>query len=95
METGPYWVGDGNRAGRPGQRPKRMSFFEIFQPGARHQREERDRQRILVREQPIGAPGPLGIDLDSGTATFQMPAKFAGEDPDKGPESGHDAVEPA
>lgn len=59
-----------------------MSFFEIFQPGARHQREERDRQNTLISETPAGAAGPLGIDLESGKATFSMPAPTTEEDVD-------------
>ena len=54
-----------------------MSFFEIFQPGARHQREERDRQNTLVTRPAAGAGGPLGIDLNTGKATFSMPAEPA------------------
>ncbi|HYP45767.1 MAG TPA: DUF6191 domain-containing protein [Propionibacteriaceae bacterium] len=59
-----------------------MSFFEIFEPGARHQREQRDRQNTLVTPTPSGAAGPLGIDLESGKAAFSMPARPAEEDLD-------------
>jgi len=53
-----------------------LSFFEIFQPGLRHLREERDRQKTLVtRPTHGGAGGPLGIDLKTGKATFTMPPK--------------------
>ena len=52
-----------------------MSFFEIFQPGLRHLREERERQQSLVVEPKSGAKGPLGIDLDSGRASFTMPGR--------------------
>ena len=45
-----------------------MSFLEIFQPGLRHLREERDRQKILVAQPTRGAGPPLGIDLAAGTA---------------------------
>jgi hypothetical protein len=52
-----------------------MSFFEIFQPGLKHLREERDRQKTLVTRPTHGGGGPLGIDLDNGKATFSMPMK--------------------
>ena len=53
-----------------------MSFFELFQPGLRFLREEKDRQKMLVAEPKYGrGGGPLGIDLDSGTATFTMPPR--------------------
>ena len=45
-----------------------MSFLEIFQPGLRHQREERDRLKTLVSRPTPGGGAPLGIDLDGGTA---------------------------
>lgn len=59
-----------------------MSFFEFFQPGARHQREERDRQNTLVTRPAAGAGGPLGIDLNTGKATFSMPAVQPADDVD-------------
>lgn len=53
-----------------------MSFFELFQPGLRYLREEKDRQRMLVAEPKFGKKGgPLGIDLEGGKATFTMPPK--------------------
>ena len=51
-----------------------MSFFEIFQPGLRHLREERDRLKTMVARPKHGGEGPLGIDLDGGKATFTMPS---------------------
>lgn len=75
-----------------------MSFLEIFQPGLKHLREERDRQKIVVHPAKHGADGPLGIDLNSGTATFLMPAPAAeplpGSRGDKDEES-HPLVDPA
>lgn len=59
-----------------------MSFFEIFQPGLRHLREERERQQSLVTEPKHGARGPLGIDLDSGKASFTMPTAPEADQPD-------------
>jgi hypothetical protein len=52
-----------------------VRFLEIFQPGLKHLREERDRLKTLVSRPTHGADGPLGIDLDSGKATIKMPAK--------------------
>ena len=54
-----------------------MSFFEIFSPGLRHQREERDRLKTLIARPNHGAGGPLGIDLDRGKATIPMPVRPA------------------
>jgi hypothetical protein len=50
-----------------------MSFLEIFAPGMRHLREERERQRHDVTYPKHGGP-PFGIDLDAGTARFAVPA---------------------
>jgi hypothetical protein len=50
-----------------------MSFFEIFQPGLQHLREERDRRKMLVVRPTHGGGGPLGIDLDAGTARITVP----------------------
>ena len=47
-----------------------MSFLEIFQPGLKHLREERDRQRMLVVRPSHGGGPPLGIDLNAGTASI-------------------------
>ena len=58
-----------------------MSFFEIFQPGLRHLRDERDRQKTLVSRPAAGGRGPLGIDLDSGIATIPGSAQPT-RDPD-------------
>ncbi|GAA2092489.1 hypothetical protein GCM10009841_01480 [Microlunatus panaciterrae] len=55
------------------------SFFEIFQPGLQHLREERDRQRMLVSKPTHGGGAPLGIDLDGGVAKITLPARRADE----------------
>jgi hypothetical protein len=52
-----------------------MSFFEIFNPGLRHLREEKERQKMLVSKPTHGGGAPLGIDLDSGTAKITIRAK--------------------
>jgi hypothetical protein len=49
-----------------------MSFLEIFEPGLKHLREEKDRQKMLVVRPSHGGRAPLGIDLDAGTATFSV-----------------------
>jgi hypothetical protein len=49
-----------------------VSFLEIFQPGLKHLREERDRQRMLVVRPAHGAGPPMGIDLDAGKATISV-----------------------
>jgi hypothetical protein len=66
-----------------------VSFFEIFQPGMRHLREERDRQNMLVSKPTHGGGAPLGIDLEAGIATIKIarPAPAAStEDPPADPE---------
>jgi hypothetical protein len=52
-----------------------MSFFELFQPGLKYLREEKDRQKILVAQPSHGGGAPLGIDLDAGTAKIAIAPK--------------------
>ena len=53
-----------------------MSFFEIFDPGMKYLREEKDRQKMLVvRPKHGGGAPPLGIDLDAGTAVIIIPSR--------------------
>jgi hypothetical protein len=59
-----------------------MSFFEIFQPGLTHLREERDRRKMLVSKPTHGGGAPLGIDLEAGIATIRIPAKTAPAEPE-------------
>ena len=54
------------------RRPVEVSFFEIFQPGLKHLREEKDRQKMLVSKPTHGGGAPLGIDLDGGTARISI-----------------------
>ena len=49
-----------------------MSFFEIFQPGLKYLREEKDRHRMLVSKPTHGGGAPLGIDLDAGVAKIKL-----------------------
>ena len=58
-----------------------MSFFEIFDPGMKYLREERDRQKMLVVRPKHGGGAPLGIDLDAGTAVIVIPAPPQAADP--------------
>ena len=51
-----------------------MSFMEIFQPGLKHLREERERQRMNVAHPTDGADPLMKIDLDAGTATIMIAA---------------------
>ena len=70
-----------------------MSFFEVFQPGLRHLREERDRRRSMVVRPTHGGGAPLGIDLDAGTARIVLPAPAAPPAPAPAVVEG-DALEP-
>ena len=44
--------------------------MEIFQPGLKYLREERDRRRMDVAYPTNGGSPPIEIDLDAGTATI-------------------------
>jgi hypothetical protein len=55
-----------------------MSFFEIFQPGLKYLREEKERQKMLVSKPNHGGGAPLGIDLDAGTAKITIAPKADG-----------------
>ena len=52
-----------------------MSFFELFQPGLKHLREEKERQKMLVSKPTHGGGAPLGIDLEAGTAKITIRPK--------------------
>jgi len=67
--------------------------MEIFQPGLKYLREERDRRRMDVAYPTNGGSPPIEIDLDAGIATIvvRVPAperveESAGE-PDSSPEA--------
>jgi hypothetical protein len=60
---------------RPSEQRVLVSFFELFQPGLKYLREEKDRQKILVAKPSHGGGAPLGIDLDAGTAKSVSPPK--------------------
>jgi len=62
-----------------------MSFMEIFQPGLKYLREERDRRRMDVAYPTNGGNPPIEIDLDAGTATILVPAPDRVEESADGP----------
>lgn len=49
------------------------SFFEVFNPGLRHTREQQDLEKVLVVDQKKGGSGSRPLDLDSGTVEIVMP----------------------
>ena len=49
------------------------NFFEIFNPGERYTREQRDTEKLLVVQEAKGRTGPEPLDLDSGTVVLRMP----------------------
>lgn len=50
-------------------------FFEIFNPGLRHIREQRDREKMLIVEADRGGAGPEPLDLDSGSVVLRLPPR--------------------
>lgn len=50
------------------------SFFELFSPSMRFQREQKDLDKMLVVKTPTMGKGPVQIDLDKGTITVRKPA---------------------
>ena len=59
-------------------------FFEIFDPGARHQREQKDLEKILIVEADKGGTGPQPLDLDSGSVTLHLPHRPVPKPPPPG-----------
>ena len=49
-------------------------FFELFNPGVRHARQQRDLENTLIVEYEKGAWGPKPHDLESGQVTIKLPA---------------------
>lgn len=60
-----------------------MSFFEIFNPGMQHLREERDRRKMLVSRPTHGGGSPLGIDLQGGKAKITLPGHTTSQEVDE------------
>jgi len=50
-------------------------FFELFNPGAKHTREQRDLENSTVVDYEKGGWGPKPHDLNSGQVTLRMPRK--------------------
>lgn len=50
-------------------------FFEIFNPGQRHAREQRDLENTQVVDYGKGAWGPKPHDLESGSVEIRLPKK--------------------
>ena len=73
-----------------------MSFFELFQPGLKYLREEKDRQKMLVSKPTHGGGAPLGIDLEGGKAKISItrPAAAPQEESAESPGSKPVAVSP-
>ena len=59
-----------------------MTFFELFQPGLKYLREEKERQKMLVSKPTHGGGAPLGIDLDAGTAKITIRPKTSPDLPE-------------
>lgn len=49
-------------------------FTEIFNPGARFQRQQQDLEKSLIVEAEYGGDGPKPLDLDSGAVQIVMRA---------------------
>jgi hypothetical protein len=60
-------------------------FFEIFNPGLRHTREQLDTEKLLVVQEDQGGSGPRPLDLDSGKVVLRMPAATPGRNGDGDP----------
>ena len=48
-------------------------FFELFNPGVRHARQQRDLENSIMVDYEKGAWGPKPHDLASGEVTIKMP----------------------
>lgn len=56
-------------------------FIELFSPGARHWREYRDAEKMLVVETKRAGDGPQPLDLDSGKVVLVVRDRSATADP--------------
>lgn len=50
-------------------------FFEVFQPGSRHWREQQELEKVLVIDTKKGGSGPRPLDIDSGVVHLVMPRR--------------------
>ena len=55
------------------------SFFEAFDPGTRHAREQKDLDKVLVVQAKRGGTGPQPLDLDSGRIVLVRPGERVAE----------------
>lgn len=60
-----------------------MSIFEVFAPGDRHWREQKERQQVLVHDATQGQAGPDPLDLESGHVTIAVPQPAASDRDDR------------
>lgn len=58
-------------------------FLQIFQPGLRHQQEQRDLEKIFVVDEEAGGPGSKTHDLESGEVTIKIPKRASAEPSDE------------
>ena len=58
--------------------------MEIFQPGLKHLREERQRQQHDIAYPTDGADPLVDINLDAGTAPILLPARAGQASPEPG-----------
>jgi hypothetical protein len=68
-------------------------FFEIFNPGARYQRQQRDLDKTYVMQYKKGGRGPLGIDLDAGTMVIKPRESSVPDEPQAEPDSSRETPE--
>lgn len=54
-------------------------FLQIFQPGLRHQTEQRDLEKVYVVDEEAGGPGSKTHDLESGEVTISIPKRRAAQ----------------
>ena len=52
-------------------------FFELFNPGLRHTRQQRALEKTAVVDYEKGAWGPKPHDLASGSVTIRVPGRDA------------------
>lgn len=69
-------------------------FFEIFNPGQRHTREQKDFDKIAVVPSRKGARGPMQIDLDAGTVVLPARKHLSEQAVESIPDGGQAAERP-